>query len=154
MMNPSPASDLRRRLTGSLALLRLSLALLFLLWAVGKLVHPEGNAAIWKHFYGVPIGVRVSIPIGIVEIAFALALAAGLWRRWTYGLACLLHGVSVVSSWKQLLHPFGSPGHLFIAGVPALAGLVALYLLREYDLWTVDAWRGNVRSFGEAAASG
>jgi putative oxidoreductase len=83
--------------------------------------------------------------VGALESALALAIVVGLWRRVTYGLGLLLHAVSVLSSWRQLIDPWGlrsggSPNHLFLAGVPVLAGFVALYLLRARDSWSLDEW--------------
>jgi hypothetical protein len=89
--------------------------------------------------------------LGALESALALAITVGLWRRMTYGLGLLLHAVSVFSSWRQLIDPWGlrsggSPNHLFLAGIPVLAAFVALYLMRARDAWTVDEWLVRRRS--------
>jgi len=130
----------------ALAILRVSLALFLLLWGVEKFVIPAVTEQIWGHFYGMSIGRAIVPLLGALESGLAIAIGLGLWRRWSYGLGLLLHAVSVLASWRQLTDPWGlrsggSPNHLFLAGVPVLAAFIALYMLRERDTWTLDAWR-------------
>lgn len=129
----------------ALAILRVSLGVFLLLWAVEKFVIPTTTVHIWEKFYGVGLA-RPLVPfVGALESALALAIAIGLWRQVTYRLGLLLHAVSVLSTWRQLIDPWGlrsngSANHLFLAGVPVLAGFVALYLMRARDAWTLDGW--------------
>ncbi|MEX2156877.1 MAG: hypothetical protein WD773_08560 [Gemmatimonadales bacterium] len=127
----------------ALAVLRVSLGVFLLLWGVEKFVIPEVTVRIWGGFYGVGLAAALVPVVGAVESALALAITVGLWRRVSYGLGLLLHAVSVVSTWRQLLDPWGlrsggAPNHLFLAGVPVLAAFLALYLLRDRDTWTLD----------------
>ncbi|MGQ0656665.1 MAG: hypothetical protein ACT4NU_00985 [Chromatiales bacterium] len=63
----------------------------------------------------------------------------GLWRTLTYGAALLIHAMSTLSTYHELLSPFGK-NHLFIAAVPVLAAFTALFLLRREDcLWAHDS---------------
>ena len=134
-----------RRIALALLILRVSLGLFLLLWGLEKLVIPERTVGIYDKFYGIPMTTALAPLLGIAQIALALALLAGLWRRLSYGIATLLHAYSVIASWQSLIDPWGLIGgevkHLFLAGVPVLAGFTALYLLRELDLWTFDDWR-------------
>jgi putative oxidoreductase len=128
----------------ALAVLRVSLGVFLLLWGLEKFAIPTATVGIWAKFYGVGLAVALVPVVGASESALALAITVGLWRRLTYGLGLLLHAVSVFSSWRQLIDPWGlrsgaSPNHLFLAGIPVLAGFVALYLMRARDAWTVDA---------------
>lgn len=126
------------KLARALFILRFSLALFLLLWGVDKLVVSEGAVGIFDHFYKIPIGIGAAKVFGVLEILLALAMMAGLWKTWTYGLGTLLHAISTVSTWRQLLSPFGD-NHLFIAALPVLGGFVALFLLRQHDtLWTAS----------------
>jgi hypothetical protein len=60
-------------------------------------------------------------------------------RTPAYGAAVVLHAVSVVVSWRPLLDPWADPmNHLFIASVPVLGALVALFLLRRWDRGILD----------------
>lgn len=137
-----------RTLALALAILRISLGLFLLLWALEKLVIPQGTVGIWSGFYGIQIGPAVPYFIGALEALLAIAILVGVWRRVSYGLGVLFHAISVGAGWKQLIDPWGlylfdRPQHLFLAGVPVLAAFVALYLLRDADLWTADGWRAR-----------
>jgi hypothetical protein len=71
---------------------------------------------------------------GAAEIAIALCLFLGLFRTVAYGGALALHAVTVLVSWRLLLQPWADPvNHLFIASVPVLGALIALFLLRHWD---------------------
>lgn len=134
-----------RRLPLALAILRISLGGFLLLWGIEKLVRPQVTVAIWEHFYFTAIGAWLPYVIGVAEILFAAVFLVGWRRRLIYGAGMVLHGISVLASWKQLLDPWGliwgRNNHLFLAGVPVLAGFIALYLLRDLDRWTVDGRR-------------
>jgi len=121
-----------------LAVLRLGLGGFLLLWGIDKLVSPESTVKIFQIFYSVPIDVTAAYIIGAVEIVIALVIMAGMLKKYSYGLGLLLHGVSTLSTYKELAAPFGK-NHLFIAALPVLAGFVALYLLRHQD--TVWCWK-------------
>ena len=54
-------------------------------------------------------------------------------------LGLAVHAVSTLTTYPELLSPFGE-NHMYIAALPVLAAFVALYLLRQHDaLWTVGA---------------
>ena len=129
----------------ALVVVRVSLGVFLLLWGLEKFAIPAATVGIWAKFYGVGLAASLVPLVGGLESALALAITVGLWRRVSYGLGLLAHAVSVLSSWRQLLDPWGlrsggPPNHLFLAGVPVLAGFVALYLLRTRDAWTLDEW--------------
>lgn len=47
----------------------------------------------------------------------------------------ILHAISTISTYNQLLNPFGK-NHLFIAAIPVLGAFIALFLMRDDDrLW-------------------
>ena len=126
----------------ALLILRLSLGGFLLLWGLEKIIIPDRTVGIYDKFYGIPIDVAIAPMLGALQIALSIALLIGFQRRWSYGLATLLHAYSVISSWRALIDPwgliYGEVKHLFLAGVPVLAGFIVLYMLREMDLWTVD----------------
>ena len=119
----------------ALLVLRVTLALFFGQWGIEKFMHPELAAAIFDHFYGLLISVLSSYLFGAVELLLAACLLFGVAKTVAYGALIALHGVTVVVSWRQLMHPWAAvPNHLFIASVPLLGALIALYLLREHDV--------------------
>jgi len=142
-MVTNSSTVLKSRLSLALFILRVSLGLFLLLWALEKLVLPESTVAIWTTFYKIPIAGALITIIGLLQTALAIALIVGFWRPVTYGVALGIHTVTVLSTWKQLLDPWGlasgeKTNHLFLAGVPVLAGFVALYLLHRWDSWSMD----------------
>ena len=125
---------LTRALGSALLVLRVTLGIFLLQWGVEKFVMPQSNVAIWGHFYGLNISQTLGYAFGVLEIAIALCLFLGVFRTIAYGAAAALHAVSVVVSWRYLLDPWGTEvNHLFIASVPVLGSLVALFLLRHWD---------------------
>jgi putative oxidoreductase len=130
---------LTQALSRALLALRITLGLFLLQWGVEKFVVPQNTVAIWGYFYGLNVSPTLGYVLGAVEIAIAGCLFLGLFRTAAYGAALALHGVSVLVSWRQLLDPWGdAANHLFIAGVPVMGGLIALFLLRRWDRGILD----------------
>jgi putative oxidoreductase len=130
---------LRQSLTRALLALRLTLGLFLLQWGVEKFVVPANTVAIWGYFYGLNVPQALGYAFGAAEIAIAGCLFLGVVRTVAYGAALVLHAVSVLVSWRQLLDPWGDPvNHLFIASLPVLGALLALFLLRRWDRGILD----------------
>ena len=135
MTTESPAPVLFR----ALLVLRITLGLFLLQWGVEKFVMPQVSVFIWDYFYGVALPQAAGYLFGAVEIAIAICLFLGLFRTVAYGAAAVLHGVTVVVTWRQLIDPWGDPiNHLFVAGIPVLGGFIALFLLRQWDRGVLD----------------
>ncbi len=130
---------LRPALARALLALRVTLGLFLLQWGVEKFVVPGNTVLIWEHFYGLGVSQTLGYVFGAAEIAIAVCLFLGRYRTVTYGAALVLHAVTVLVSWRQLVSPWSDPAnHLFIAGVPVLGALVALFLLRHWDRGLLD----------------
>lgn len=130
---------LSQTLPRALLALRITLGLFLLQWGIEKFYLPENTVAIWGHFYGLNVSPSLGYVFGAVEIAIAACLFLGLFQTIAYGAALALHAVSVLVSWRQLIDPWGDPAnHLFIAGVPVLGALIALFLLRHWDRGILD----------------
>ena len=125
---------LSKALFRALLALRITLGLFLLQWGVEKFIVPQSNVGIWQYFYGVNLSQALGYAFGVAEIAIALCMIAGLLRTIVYGAALLLHAVTVLVTWRQLIDPWGDPvNHLFTAAVPVLGGFLALFLLRHWD---------------------
>jgi putative oxidoreductase len=125
---------LARALPRALLALRITLGLFLLQWGLEKFVVPQSGVAIWGFFYGVRISPVLGYLFGAAEIAIAVCLFLGLFRTVAYGAALVLHAVTVLVSWRQLVHPWTDPvNHLFVASLPVLGALIALFLLRHWD---------------------
>lgn len=134
------------KLEASLLLMRLAIAAFLLVWAVDKVIAPEHAQAVFSHFYFLEPSQPALKAIGIVQIVVIAAFAAGFAQFWTYGAVLLMHGASTVSSYAQILNPWGGdrPQLLFWAAVPVLAAMIALFVLRDRDrLMSVDAMRSR-----------
>jgi len=124
----------------ALLVLRITLGIFLLQWGVEKFVVPGNTPAIWGYFYGLSVPEITAYAFGVAEIAIAVCLILGLFRTISYGAALALHAVSVVVSWRQLIDPWGNDSnHLFIAAVPVLGALIALFMLRQWDRGILDA---------------
>lgn len=133
-----------------LLILRLGLAWFLFVWAVNKILAPEQYQKIWGYFHGIDIGASMPYMMGSAQIAICLAMALGLWRKVSYGLGFLMHGVTVVVISSSLLAPFviknGFPTNRNSAvAIAALAGFAALWMLRKHDLWSLDVWIAKKR---------
>lgn len=126
-------SDVDRRLALSLAVARLSTGAFFLVWSLEKVIAPELARGVYTTFYFSNPNDIMIVGMGVLQTAVVLAFMAGLFRRWTYGALLVMHAASVTLSSSRLIDPFTGPNQLFWAGVPVLALLFALYLLRDQD---------------------
>jgi uncharacterized membrane protein YphA (DoxX/SURF4 family) len=119
------------RLPLALLGLRLSLALVFAVWAADKFLNPEHGASILAGFYGLQDASRTLVyAAGAAQALLVAAFALGLAKTWTYGAVTLMHLVTTLVSWRSY---FDLQNILFLSAWPMLAGLVALWLLRDED---------------------
>lgn len=127
----------------ALLILRFFLGIFLLQWGIEKLILPGSAIRIAGAFYGVSLPMAVSYALGTAEIILSLAFLLGFYRAVSYGLALLVHTVTVVVSWRQLLDPWGLAkvgNHLWISTWPTWGAFAALYLMRGWDAYTIDAW--------------
>jgi len=113
--------------------LRMGLAILFLVWALDKLVNVEHGKAVFGGFYGQELSETIVYAMGALQLLLVLAFAAGKFKTITYGALLLMHIATTVVSLKMHGDPFAVPNILFWANWPILGGLIALFLLRNRD---------------------
>jgi putative oxidoreductase len=136
--------EIDRRIPAALLILRFFLAIFLLQWSTEKLILPDAAARIASNFYGVTLAAPASYALGVGELILSLALLLGFYRTVSYGLSLLVHTVTVIMSWRQLFDPWGLAkvgNHLWISTWPTWGGFAALFLMREWDTWTIDGWR-------------
>jgi putative oxidoreductase len=137
-----PATD--KRAAMALLILRFFLGIFLLQWSIEKLILPDATIRIAQNFYGVALPVGASYALGVAELILSLALLFGVYRTISYGLSLLVHTVTVLVSWRQLVDPFGFAkvgNHLWISTWPTWGAFAALFLLRDWDAYTFDGWR-------------
>lgn len=115
----------------SLFALRVTVALVLIVWALDKLVNPDHAAGIFSNFYGLDVGNTALYAVGAVQLVIIAAFLAGAFKTISCGLVLLMHAGSTLSSWRQYLEPFDNL--LFFAAWPMLAACLALFLLRDRD---------------------
>lgn len=127
------------RIQWSLVLLRLGVFLVMLVWTFDKFVNPAHSAAVFENFYFIPgLEGNVFIVLGVLQLALVFAFVSGLWKRATYGLVAILHGVSTLTPLPLYFDAFNNL--LFFAAWPMWAACITLYLLRDLDTkWTIKA---------------
>lgn len=113
----------------ALTVLRVSLGAFLLLSSVGKLLAPVPPTVVTPQLWTAAAG---------LEACLGAVVFLGLWRRWSYGATLGIHLASLFVFWNAVRDPWG----LALAGLPTCAALIALYLLRDRDPWTLDAWLG------------
>ncbi len=130
---------MNEKLTTPLFILRISIGIFLLQWGIEKFVIPDTTAAIFGHFYNIEgLSATVAMVLGILQCLVAAAVITGFQKRFSYLLAFLIHAVSTLSTWNNLLHPYDPGNHLFMTGVPVLAAMWLLYTMRDADTkWSV-----------------
>lgn len=126
---------LQRQLGLGLLALRLSIALVFIMWALDKVLVPDHAMKVFSGFYGLDISSGFSVALGIAQLVFIGIFVAGLWKNLTYLAILVLHAGSTFSSFAKYLDPFNNL--LFFAAWPMLAACFALYLLRDHDIYVL-----------------
>ena len=123
----------QNKIEWSLFLMRVGVFIVMLVWTVqAKLINPESQAGILKGFYFIDgVSTQLVMATGIIEMVIILAFLSGMWKKWTYGLVLLFHGLTTFASFDRYIPP--DVTLLFFASWPMLAACVFLYLLRDLD---------------------
>jgi putative oxidoreductase len=137
----------QERITWSLLFLRVTVFVVMLFWTLDKFVQPEHTSKVFAGFYGLSgLGETAFYLLGAAELLLILAFVTGSWKRISYGLVLLLHGISTLSSYRQYLDPFSNL--MFFAAWPMLGACAALYLLRDLDTrWTTSLGKTTLTRF-------
>ena len=144
-MPPNPSEPRWTEALG-LLLLRVGCAWFIFVWAVNKFFAPGQYAFILKKFDGIEAEVVQVYVIGAVQVVICVLVFIGLWRLFSYAALALLHAGTIYRIWPRLIDPFeisekGFPVNRNSAIALAIfLAMVALWLLRERDVWSVDGW--------------
>jgi hypothetical protein len=134
--------------------LRVGVAWFIFVWAVNKLLAPEQYQQLVKWIDKADISLTQVYVIAVVQIVLCLIVFAGWARTYSYAALAALHGYSI---WRQLpkhLDPFeindkGFPvNRNATVALAAFAAMVALWLLRHRDHWSLDALLAGRRGSG------
>ena len=127
----------KQRLSIALLISRLALGIFLLLWALEKFIVSQATEQIWSNFYRLDLSTSVITILAVLQTILAIASIADIFRPITYGVASNINAVSPISIWRQLFDPWGATAggianHLFLAGIPVLAGFASLYILYSW----------------------
>lgn len=130
------------KLPKALLTMRITIALFLLPWIIDKFTAGgvEHTGKIFSHFYKIDgLGQTGSYAIGVLWALLWLAFVLGFKKRISYGLVMLAHGVGTVMTWKALLPWMEGHNMLFLAAIPVLGAMIALYMMRDEDtMLTLD----------------
>ena len=121
------------RLPLALLVLRISLALFLLPWVLEKFTIPQQTVDIFSHFYHIKMPIEGAYAVGAVWALLLLAFVTGFKKRISYGLVMLFHGAGTIFTIPKLLPFLETYNHLFVASIPTLGAMIALYMMRDYD---------------------
>ncbi|MDV7103364.1 hypothetical protein R3X26_02980 [Vibrio sp. TH_r3] len=126
---------LEKQLGVCLLALRVGIAVVFMAWALDKVMVPEHTARVFSAFYNISLPTNAAVGLGIAQVLFIGAFTLGLWKKVTYLAVLVLHTGSTLSAFGNYLDPFNNL--LFFAAWPMLAACFTLYVLRDYDIWVL-----------------
>lgn len=130
----------------SLLLLRIGIFIVFLFWTLDKFVNPDHTAGVFSKFYAMEdLGNTLIYVMGSLQMVLILLFVVGLFKVWTYGIVLLFHSVSTLATFGLYLKPFDNL--LFFAAWPMLAACIALFLLRDWDTFTLAKTAKPLQSF-------
>jgi len=130
------------RLNFSLLIMRLSIAAFFGAWTSLKFLRPEWFENVFQNAYGLEfISREMAWAVGLFQVVIVVAFALGFMRVFSYAALGLMQAAGVVGSLPNLMNYTQYPNNLMWAAVPALGSVIALFLLRDYDRYSIDAWR-------------
>jgi len=134
-----------------LLLLRLGCAWFIFVWAVNKFFAPGQYKFLVKHFDGLAIDVSQVYMVGAVQTVICVAVFLGLWRTLSYAALALLHAGTIWRILPRLIEPFEISERGFpvnrnsVVALGIFMAMLALWLLRERDVWSVDGWLARRR---------
>ena len=126
----------------SLLIMRLGIAAFFGAWTSLKFTRPEWFENVFQNSYGLSFASSdMAAIVGGLQLLLLLAFVLGFKRTLSYGVMVLMQAAGVLASIPNLMNLTQYPNNLMWAAVPALASVVALFILRGYDRYTIDGMK-------------
>lgn len=120
--------------TMPLFFIRVSIALVLLVWTLDKFINPSHSSAVFGKFFFLPgLGETTFLIIGIAELVLIGLFLIGRFKNITYLLVLIIHAVSTLTPFMNYFSPFEGANLLFFTSWPMLAACYALYKMRDED---------------------
>lgn len=158
MRNPAWAEPL------GILLLRFGCAWFIFVWAVAKFTAPGQYRWLVRRFDAIEIDLTTVYIVGGLQILVCLMVFLGLFRTVSYAALAAIHGFTVTRVWERLIDPFAVSAKGFPVNrnsaitLSIFLAMLALWLLRGRDRWSIDGWiaarRKHAAAPGDAAAGG
>jgi len=128
-------NEKNQKLTHILFLLRIGVAIVFIMWTGNKFINPINAQEVWSGFFYLPeLGMAVTLGIAIAEAILVTMFVLGILKNISYLIVLILHSFSTFAAYDIYLNAYaGGPNLLFFAAFPMLAACYAVYSLRDYD---------------------
>ncbi|MDD9910569.1 MAG: hypothetical protein OXR62_12885 [Ahrensia sp.] len=164
--------SLTTRLNLALLSIRLAVGAFLIVWASLKFLRPEWMVNVFRGTYGLDwVTQDYAYAVGAVQMALALAFVLGLLRTPVYAAVTLMHATGIIGAFLSgsvlvkggLIKAINTgtfeigyinfPANLLWTSVATLGALVALFLLRRHDGYTIDGLRNRrlAASMGDPA---
>jgi putative oxidoreductase len=134
--------------SSSILFLRVSIALLVLIWGLDKLVDPEHSLRVSDTFYKGLLSFPSLMPIlGAAQVGVALLAMAGLFRPIVDPVILLINLGSLLGVWRSIVDPWGwvleGTNALFFPSLIVLAGCMVLIAFRDEETLVLDRRLGR-----------
>ena len=149
-----------RRLNTALLIIRLTVGAFLMVWASLKFFRPEWMVNVFRNTYKLDwVTQDYAYFVGALQMLVVIIFILGLWRTVTYAFITLMHSTGVIGTLLSgsllfkggLIKAFATgnfqigytnfPSNLLWTSVATLGALVALFILRHHDGYTIDGFR-------------
>ncbi|MEN0039970.1 MAG: hypothetical protein AAF764_01405 [Pseudomonadota bacterium] len=146
----------------ALLIIRLATGAFLFVWASLKFLRPEWMVNVFRGTYGLDwVTADYAYAVGAAQMVVVMLFVLGAFRTVTYGFVTLMHATGIIGALLSgsLLFKGGLikavstgtyeigyttfPANLLWTSVATLGALVALFLLRHGDSYTIDGLRNR-----------
>ena len=131
-----------KRLEIGLFVMRLSLGIFFIALIIQKFLAYRPTTGNFTGFYSIETSIFF-YPVLFTAIALIIIFLSGLCKTFSYGIFLGLQLVFLGSMYNEMLQPQQPNYVLFWVSVPMIGALIALFLLRDKDIFLSFSRRSN-----------
>lgn len=137
----------------ALAGLRISTALLLVIWGSIRVMAPDKGVGVSEKYYGgLGAGEAIQTAWGAALLIIGVLVILGLFRRAALTAQAIVLVFGALSIWKFLLDPLGlylltaeTSNVLFFPSLALAFASLLLLAMRKEDRWTLDTWLARRR---------